>query len=729
MLSVRLYGRATAIVCAALVSLCALEVLAQPLAPPPLPPEVQATPQALPSSGIAAQPVSQPTPNGAAPNNAQPGPVPQAMPNPAGTQATPPNEVPLSETPETTVVGQQSNVGAQGGAVSGAQQIETATRTSTPISQVGSSVSVVTSEQIAQRGITSVADALRLLPGVDVVQAGNPGSVTSVFIRGATSEHTKVLLDGIPMNDPITTGRLFDFSALAIDNIERIEIIRGPQSVLYGSDAIGGVINIITVKGKGPWQKRFGAMGGSYGTSRELLSLSGGNSQIYSSWAGSYFDTRGFSSADKRLGNNEKDAFHLGNLSGRMGWTPYSNLDVDFVFRMNRGDVNIDDTGGIGQDDPNQKNFTEQIATRTQIRYQGIEELWEQKLSYSTAHHHRQNIDPTDPLHPLDSFFSRFNGFTQLIDWQHNLLLLDNNTLTFGVSYQQEDGNSRFRGTSFFGPFVGNSPTRQLRDAAFYFQDQINIAEQLYMTIGTRQDHYSQAGTASTYRATVLWRMPTTQTAWRGSIGTGFKAPTIFQLYDAFSGEPNLRPEESRGWDVGVEQPLLDGDVVLGGTYFRNDFYDLIDFNPGNFLFFNVGRAQSHGAEVSTFFRLTETADATLTYTHLDTRDRATDLPLLRRPRDRMALTLNRKFRDNRLNWNVTFAYVGQRFDRDFTQFPAPRVVLSKYILLNSAITYDVTPRMQLFVRGDNLTNEVYQEVFGFGTAAISGYGGATINW
>ena len=668
------------------------------------------------TGAVAAQPVSQPTP------------APSDTPSPPNTGA-PANNAPLVEAPETTVVGQTSGIGGQGGAVSGNTLVDTATRTSTPLSQLGSSVSVVTAEQIQQRQIFSVTEALRLLPGVDVVQSGNAGNVASVFIRGASSEQTKVLIDGIIMNDPITTGRLYDFSLLSVDNIERIEVIRGPQSVLYGSDAIGGVINIITRKGQGPLQTRVGAMGGSYGTSRENINVSGGNSQFYSSWGGSYFDTRGFSSADKRQGNTEKDAFHLGNLAGRMGWTPTQNFDIDFVFRMNRGDVNIDGGGGPGQDDPNRKNFTEQIAQRTQIRYRGPDEIWEQKFSYATAHHHRQNNDPTDFLHPVDSLFTRFNGFTQLIDWQHNIRLLDNNTLVVGTIYQQEDGDSRLNSTSMFGPFDAVSPSRQLRDTAVYAQDQITIGERWFTTFGTRQDHYSQAGTASTYRVTSLYRLPGTETAVRGSIGTGFKAPTIFQLYDAFSGNTALQPEESKGWDVGLEQPLFDGDMVLGATYFRNDFDNLIDFNPTTFAYYNIGAAVATGVELSSFFRLTESATATINYTHLDARDRLNDIPLLRRPRDRVGLVLNQLLPNNKTNLNVTFNYVGQRFDRDFALFPAPLVTLHRYIVVNTALTHNISPRMQAFIRADNLTNEVYQEVYGFGTAAISGYAGGSFVW
>ena len=641
----------------------------------------------------------------------------------------PSSTAPLPVAPETTIVGSPSGVGSQGSSTPGDTLVEGATRVATPLSQLGSSTSVITAEDIQRRQITSVAEALRTLPGVDVVRTGGPGNVTTVFIRGANSDHTKVLLDGIPLNDPISVGRLFDFSTLSVDNIERIEVIRGPQSVLYGSDAIGGVIQIITRKGSGPARTRYGAMGGSFGTSQQSLNLSGGNSQIYSSWGGSYYDTRGFSAADKRLGNTEKDPSHLGTLAGRMGWTPFENFDIDFVFRLNRVDVKIDDGGGPGQDDPNQSNFNEQIATRTQIRYEGPEEIWEQRFSYSTAHHNRKNLDPTDPLHPLDSFFSNFNGFTQLVDWQHRLDLTENNTLVFGASYQQEDGDSRFTGTSMFGPFDGMMSNRQIRDTAVYLQDQVQLADRWFFTAGTRQDHYNLAGTANTYRLTNLFRLPGTETALRGSLGTGFKSPTIFQLYDPFSGNLALQPEESKGWDVGLEQPLFDGDLVLATTYFRNDFDNLIDFDPGTFAYFNIASALSTGVEVSAFARLTESSEATLTYTHLDTLDRATDLPLLRRPGNRVSLALNRRFWSDRLNASTTFIYVDNRPDRDFTQFPAPLVTLSKYLVVNAALTWQATPNWQWFIRGDNLTNEVYQEAFGFGTPGVSGFAGGSVTW
>ncbi|MEX2561076.1 MAG: TonB-dependent receptor [Pirellulales bacterium] len=505
--------------------------------------------------------------------------------------------------PETTVIGRPQPGGSPDTGYPSASPVVSATRTPIRSGDVGSSISVITEEQIRAKGQTSVAEVLRGLPGVDVVQQGGPGRVTSLFLRGGSSEHTKVLLDGLPLNDPITPGRSFDFSTLSVDNIERIEILRGPQSTLYGSDAIGGVVNIITRRGRGPPSGRLGVMGGSFGTSHESASVSGSTCDWHYALSGSYFDTDGFSAADERLpGNTENDAFRLGTLGGRTGWTPYENFDVDFVFRYHRGTAEIDDGGGPFMDDPNERNFAEQAFARTQLRYATVDDLWEQTLAFNFADHNRRTIDPADILHPSDAFFSRFNSQLHMLDWQHNLLLLEGNTLTVGAVYADETGASSFTGESAFGPFEGDMPEQSLRNTGVYLQDQLSLGDRWFTTLGARQDHYSQAGTADTYRATSLYRLLGTETALRGSIGTGFKAPTLFQLFDAFSGNLDLLPEESKGWDVGLEQPLGRGRLVIGATYFRNDFENLIDFDPSTFRFFNVGRALATGVELSSLY-------------------------------------------------------------------------------------------------------------------------------
>ncbi|MGC3969804.1 MAG: TonB-dependent receptor plug domain-containing protein [Pirellulales bacterium] len=240
----------------------------------------------------------------------------------------------LPQGPGATIVGTlEDGVGSQGSAVSGNTVVSSPNLTPTLLNQTASSVTVITAEQIQQRGQINVGEVLRSVPGIDVVRNSTPGSPTTIFIRGAGGEHTKVLVDGIPMNDPISPGRVFDFSNLSVDNIEKIEVIRGPQSVLYGSDAIGGVILITTKKGAGPMQGRASVMGGSFSTMNSAANVSGSRGPVYYSVGGSYLDTNGFSAASRGLpGNVEDDGFMLGTYSRRIGWQPSDNVRASTSF-------------------------------------------------------------------------------------------------------------------------------------------------------------------------------------------------------------------------------------------------------------------------------------------------------------------------------------------------------------------------------------------------------------
>ena len=652
---------------------------------------------------------------------------PLANEGPAPVQSAPQRLPALDEIPETTVVGQSAGAAAQGNVLAPGTVLETPNLTPTTLGQTGSSVSVITAEQIQQRQQPLVFEILRGLPGVQTFQAGGPGQQTSIFIRGATSYQTKVLLDGIPMNDPTSPQGGFDFANLTVDNIERIEVIRGPQSTLYGSDAMGGVINIITKKGSGPITPRFSMQGGAFGMSQEIMNVSGGNDVAYYSFGGSYYDIDGFSAADRRLtGNFENDAFQLGTFSSRVGWTPADNFDVDFITRYNQGNTKLDAGGGLNADDPNARSFNEQIYTRLQFRLSTPNELWEQTLAYNTAHYARRFDDDPDLFQPFNIAYNKNNGLTQLLDWRHNLLLLDSNTLTFGAVYQQQNYDS-----VSLSPFGNSTLERALRDTAVYCQDQFQFGERLFGTVGVRQDNYSIAGVATTYRTTGLYRLPITETAIRGSFGSAFRAPTIFELFDNsfFLGNPNLLPEKSQGYDFGFDQPIGDGRLVVGATVFRNDFIDFIDLPPGfPVAYTNIRNVTSTGTEATAAWTVRPGTVMTVSYTHTDVFRMDTRTRLPRRPTDTAMINVNQAMLGNRANMNASIFYVGQRddilFDAvGFTQTP---VSLPGYVLVNSAGSYNVTERFQLFGRVDNLFNQVYEQVAGFGTAGISFFGGAS---
>ncbi len=585
----------------------------------------------------------------------------------------------------------------------------TPSRTETLRSETGSSVTVVTREQIQHSGQSSVAGVLRGVAGVDVVQQASPGSTTSVFMRGANSEHTKVLLDGIPMNNPADPTRRFDFGSLTIDNIERIEIVRGPQSLIYGSDAIGGVINIITRRGEGPMSASVTAMGGSFGTHEERVSVSGGDASHYYSFGGSYLQTDGFSSVSRRFGGIESDGYRNASLSGRYGWTPSESLNVDYVFRYTDADVEID---GFLTDDLIRQTRSEQFYNRVQLQSLSFDGLVQQKAGFSYTDNVLVDTNP--------GFFGtpRFAGQLSQVDYQANLQLLENNTLTGGVDYLHEQGS----------PFAGTRQTQNLKGV--FVQDQFSIGERSHTTIGVRWDDHSTAGTAQTYRFTQSFDVLETGGRIHGSLGRGFRAPAIAQRF-GFAGNPNLRPEFSKGWDVGMEQPLFDGNLVVDATYFRNDFKDLMQFvfdpaaaNGFGFLQ-NVQLANAMGVEFTATAQLTCKTTLTASYTYTDTEDLLNNRQLLRRPRNKVGLNVQHRFLCDRATINAYMLFAGARQDFDAI---GNIVTLSDYITLNLSGAYDLSDSWQVFGRVDNLTDSDYEEVFGFATPGVSGYAGLRLS-
>ena len=591
------------------------------------------------------------------------------------------------------------------------------TRTEILREQNGSSVTVITGEQLRRSGQSLLRDALRGTPGLNVVRAGSPGQQTSIFIRGTESRHTKVLLDGIPLNDPSSPSRAFDFSNLSVDNIERVEVLRGPQSTLYGSDAIGGVINIVTRRGQGPPRYRFSTLGGRFGTFRQSASVSGGTERVHYSLGGSFFESDGFTTAAPRLGNTENDGFRNGNLSGRFGLLTSDTTDVDVVVRYTDAEAQIDGyefpVGPV--DDLLRKLKNETFAMRTQLRTEMLDGLIEHKVGFSYTNFHRRDTNPGLFGTPA------FDGSTAKFDWQANALLYETarhrNVFTAGLDYLDEGASSTM------------AARRSLHATGFYLQDHVVIDEGWSTVVGARWDRYSKAGSAETYRVTSRYLLDESDSAFHGSIGTGFRAPAINELFDPSLGNLDLRPERSFGWELGVEQPLGDGDLVVDVTYFRNDIDDLIVFQfdgtgPWGGRLYNVEQALTAGVETTANLRVSEVTSASLGYTSLEARNRTTDSRLVRRPSNTFRVGLDHRFDDEGVRVGLNYQWVDRRDDFDGAGFVTS---LDEYSLLNATVSWEYSDRVQLFARMDNITDETYEEVWGFASPRFAIYAGATI--
>lgn len=572
--------------------------------------------------------------------------------------------------------------------------------------QVGGSVTVITSEQIRRTRQRTILEVLRNVRGLSFTQLGGPGRQASVFMRGAASGQTKVMLDGIPLNDPSNPSRQFDFANFSVDNIERIEVLRGPQSTLYGSDAIGGVINIITKRGDGPPVLRYSSSGGSFGTFDQAANVSGGTDSVYYSVGGSYFQNDGFSAVSPRLGATEEDFFRNGNLSGRFGVILNDNMDLDVVLRYTDAVSGID---GFATDALGVINTAEIFFMRTQARLLMLDGRLEQKVGFNLTNYNRGS--------PQSLFAPFFDGDTLMFDYQANLSLIDtdcfDNIVTVGVNYLQEDADTGSLG-SRFGQYA----------RSIYFQDQINLWDRWFTTVGARHDDYSRAGVADTYRVTTRYNLPEfndEQTAVHASIGTGFRAPSISELFAAAPfGNPNLRPEESKGWDVGIEQSLQEGRMLVDVTYFRNNFEDLIVFPAPVFTPVNVDRALATGVEIFALWQITDDTSVTGSYTRTDTEDRQTQRQLLRRPRDKFTLGINHTWLDQKANVSIYMRWISDRLD-------VGNATVDEYFVVNASTRYDLSENVNLFARVDNLFDENYEEALGFTTAGISAYGGVEI--
>jgi vitamin B12 transporter len=605
--------------------------------------------------------------------------------------------------------------------------VVTATKIEAPEREVASSITVITRQELLRTGRSSVLDALRDVVGLAVTQNGGPGSAASLFIRGANNEHTLVLLDGLELNDPINPSRSYDLAHLSLNQVERVEVLRGPQSPLYGSDAMGGVVNIITRRGRGRPRLSLSGSAGTYETWNGDMALSGSSGRADYSLGFSYARTSGISAADAAdSGNTESDGYRNLTLAGTFGYALRDNMDLVLTVRSVRTRTEIDDFGGPYGDDVNNVQDYGSTLARAEVRGLFLGNRWEQRLSVAWIRSDRTLLNPPDDAHPLDSESGSYGSRNARLDWQNNIFLGASQTLTAGLELGREEGWSDYTSESAYGPYDSSFPDQTARAAGFYVQDQWKIRGAFFLAAGGRLDLHSRTGTALTYRIAPAYVVSRTGTKLRATLGTGFKAPSLYQLYAPPTswgpvGNMNLAPERVTGWDAGIDQDFLGNRLRLGLTYFRNAFRNLIDFDYV-LGYVNIGRARTSGVEISAESRplgLGGPLTLRAAYTRLAARDEVSGTPLLRRPRDKFSADLQARFRD-RFDLAASFLYIGERSDRDFGTTPYETVTLPAYVLVGASASASLRSGIDLFVRLENILNARYEMVWGYGTPGFT---------
>ncbi|HUX93504.1 MAG TPA: TonB-dependent receptor [Ignavibacteriaceae bacterium] len=609
--------------------------------------------------------------------------------------------------------------------------VVTATRTKIPAIEAASSITVIDSTEIAALNKRSVFGLLKDQYGVSFTQQGAPGSLSYVYLRGADPGQTLVLLDGIALNMTNDPDNTYDFANLPVENIERIEILRGPQSTLYGSNALGGVINIITKEGSGKPKFFLSAEGGSYNSYNADAGFDGSLDKFNYSLTYSRFKSDGFSSASSKYGNTEKDGTSNYNISSRFGETFSSNFNLNFFAHFTKAQTALDQHGGFEGDDPTFVYNIEEQSYRTEGRISLFNGLWDQILGVSFIRNVRKyNFDST--LFNPASSNSFYDGNKIKFDWQNNLKL-SNNLISLGVDEEKEIAISDyFYNSSVYGNFNSIFPQNSATTFGIYIQDQLNEGKSFFSSFGVRYDKHSRFGSVITYRIAPAYVFWNTGTKLKATFGTGFKAPSLFYLFDPAYGNINLKPEKSTGWDVGVEQFLFQDKLDAGLNYFDNSFTDLFGFD-NNFRTINVDKAETKGVEFYVSSKLTENIDLKFNYTYTDAKDLSNNspdknLPLLRRPKNKLGFNADYNFLD-KVNANIEIIYVGERDDKDFNQYPVPRVKLPDYTLVNLSASYNFTKVLQFYGRIDNLFNKYYEDVLGYATPGQSEYLGIKLNF
>jgi len=621
--------------------------------------------------------------------------------------------------------------------------IVTANRLQVPVNQVGSSMTVITAQDIQRKQAKTVLEALQGVPGIDAPRSGPLGQVSSIFLRGANSDHTLVLLDGVPLNDPLSTARLYTgLDQISVENVDRIEIVRGPQSPLYGSNALGGVIHILTKKGGKGTQGSLLFERGEYRTFRGVASFSDGDEKGYLSLSAERLDSEGFSAADKNLGNSEVDGHENNSASLRFGGSFLPDWGLDGILRFNESRTEFDDFGGAFGDDPDRLGKGRQFMARGDSQLDLLEGSWEAVLTASYFVNWRGDDDgfndPSDPT--TDGYGFRhgtFDSSVAQLGFQNNLKLLPEETLVVGLQVQQEWGRTEEESSYAIGfpvvTGVGFNPltvqTSTTDTLSAYLESRTALERSLFFTLGGRVDEFTTYGAHFTYRGTASYLLSDLGTKFKATYGTGFKTPSLYQLYSVY-GNLALLPEQSVGWDLGIEQSFLQDQLQAGATYFNNDFTNLIFFaslpGPPYGQYVNQIEARTWGAETFISISPLEGLWAKVVYTYTETKaldpNTGEFAPFLRRPWHKAGLDLT--YRQGKADLGICFRYVGQRKDYNYPS----TLLMPEHLVVNLTASYQVDEHLKLYGRTENLLNEIYEEIYGYGTSGLSVAVGAQIS-
>lgn len=570
-----------------------------------------------------------------------------------------------------------------------------------PGTQVGSSVTVITADDIQALGVDFVVDAIATAPGVTINQNGAFGGAASVRIRGASSEQTLVIVDGVVVNDPSSPGGGFDFARLDPANVARIEILRGPQSTLWGTDAIGGVVNIVTKRPADGFGGNVYAQAGSYGLFRGGAEVSGSAERFDFRLSAGSNTVDGISKADEQNGNTEDDGFESTTLSasGGLNLAGDARLQLSLLWTDAEADFDSFSFGAQGNvADGDDVAKTEELSANLSLQIPLLDGKLENLLLVGFSDIERDSFSGG-----LPAFSSE--GDRTIFRYQGNLAINDLNRLAFGI--ERENSAASGEDTSIDGLF-----------ALYEFRP----SETLTMTAGIRRDDHERFGAETTSRLAAAYN-PNDRITVSASWGEGFKAPTLFQTTffccGAVVANANLRPEVSAAFDVGVTVRTADNRGALGLTYFDQDTTDLITFDFAIGGYENIAMAKTSGIELHGSYQFSEWARVSASYADIDAVD-GTGTKLLRVPEQTGDITFS---------FDPIGPFSGNLLARYNSSEVDPNGMVGSWTRVDLAGRYQMSDTLEIYARVENLLDREYQQILGYGTPGISGSIGAQLRF
>ena len=629
----------------------------------------------------------------------------------------------------------QSTAGLESVAEAGTDIVVTANRTATPVDRVGQSVTVLDTQTIETRQAVTVSDLLLQTPGVTVARNGGVGTTTSLSIRGAETDQTVALIDGVKLNDPSSPGGGFNFGTLLIGNIARIEVLRGAQSVLWGNQAIGGVVNIITRQPTDHLEINARAEGGWHDTGQGFANISDRIGPVSASFGAGYYRTDGNSAY---FAGKELDGYRDFGANGSVTIALAKDLSVDLRGFYSNGRTDFDGFPAPNYvfADDREYELAKQVVGYAGLNAGLFDGHFRNRFGYAHTDTKRRDFDPDSS--PTETFDA--NGQADRLEYQGVVDLGPILQSTFGA--EREVTRLRTTSNGFADVYTGNTPGRS-RIFSVYGQLVATPMTGLSLTGGVRHDSISQSGPnasgdATTFSGSGVYSPNGGSTVFRGSYSEGFKAPTLYQLQSQY-GNALLAPERSHGWDAGVTQHGLNGAVEASATWFHRDSDNLINFvsctapltgicaNRPFGTYDNVARALSQGLEVALTLKPTPAFTVVGSYTYLDAENRtpgtAYGLRLARRPSQ--SVTVNADYRWwFGLETGATVSDIGDSYND-----AANSQRLKGYVLAAVRASFPVTKNMSIYGHVDNLFGEVYQTIYQYGVPGRAAYAGVRLSY